>query len=172
MTTATPTVTAASAPAPMARTPTATLRPKDLMFSTYKPEDGPIETWLVRFDTAVRADETLRSVTWPRDVLFQVAAAKLDRGAATWFGNIAESIDDADHHYDFLKDLLQRQYGRQESVEEVVAIVMGRKKNPRESFVEYATELRALGNGVAIKESWYVTAFTNGVDSLTRGLVR
>ena len=49
---------------------------------------------------------------------------------------------------------------------------MGRKKGAKETFIEYATELRALGNGVPIDESWYVTAFTNGVDGLTRGLVR
>ena len=151
---------------------TAPLRPKDLLIGTYKPEDGPVEGWLVRFESAVHTDELLRQLSWPDQVLYQVVATKLEGSAAVWFGNVAEGVAPSDRTFKYLKALLLKQYGRQETTEEVVAQVMARRKAPEETFVDYAVALRRIGNGMAINEAWYVTAFTNGLDPLTRGLVR
>ena len=83
------------------------------MVGSYDPGQGPDESWLVRFESAVRTDELINGVKWPNEVMFHVVATKLDGQAATWFSNAAESLKTEERSYEGFKSLLVRQNGRQ-----------------------------------------------------------
>ncbi|TYZ68334.1 hypothetical protein PybrP1_000719 [[Pythium] brassicae (nom. inval.)] len=65
-----------------------------------------------------------------------------------------------------------KQYDSAELSEEVIARVMSRCKAPGETFAVYANALRAMANGVAVPESYLVTAFTQEADPTTAAMLR
>lgn len=101
-----------------------------------------------------------------------VARNKLSGQAAAWLSNVGGATPLHAQTYSSLGLELQSQFGANQSTEEVVKKLMSRAKLPSESYYAYATALRTIGVGTRVSESFFVTAFTTGVDWNTAGVLR
>ncbi|KAJ0394739.1 hypothetical protein ATCC90586_008853 [Pythium insidiosum] len=147
---------------------------RKLGFNEYDPEkDGIVDTWVASVDNAVRADEVLVGGKWPSDALYYVVGSKLRGSAATFFASMETIAAPADRNCDALTIGLRQQCGIK--VTEAAAVIyrlMQRKKQPTESYQEYARALRQAAEGVPVGEQFFIEAFQDGLGDFTGSLVR
>ncbi|KAJ0394225.1 hypothetical protein ATCC90586_010373 [Pythium insidiosum] len=146
---------------------------RKLGFNEYDPEkDGIVDTWLAGVDNAVRADEVLVGGKWPSDALYYVVGSKLRGSAATFFASMETIAAPADRNYDALTIRPRQQCGTKLTEAAAVNRLMQRKKQPTESYQEYATALRQAVEGVPVGEQFFIEAFQDGLGDFTGSLVR
>lgn len=143
--------------------PSPRLNIKDLDIQRFNPDEMQVEEWATQVQASVRADEQIKGIEWPSSVLYEVLASKLDGPARTWFVDVNQTISPHMQTWDLLIDMLTREFGRNETVAEVAAMLNARKKLPTETWRQYASSLRELGAGIPGMEQWYVSAFVNGI---------
>lgn len=163
---------AAASVAPASSSRRGGLRPKDLMVGNFDPAVNQLNTWLVQFENAARADESMDDTEWPDGVLYTVGCNNLAGSAALWLSNVGTAVPTDERTDSALKEQLRQQFGSAELSEEVIARIMNRRKTPQESFVSFANTPRAIGNGALIHESYFMTAVTRGVDAGAAGVLR
>ena len=138
---------------------------KNLQLSEYDPErHGFVDQWLASIKHMVKADERLVGDSWPQDALYFVVSSKLRGSAASWFESECLQQDtEADQTFDALDKKLRRRYGARMRPTQATYKVMQRKKQPQETFLEFAHALRKLAQGVAVTEDYFVEAFASGL---------